>query len=119
MTNQAPDYITKIGSTDRIRLSCTASIVKHGNPYGDYANELLKALNVAWKARRVIAIALTLDPALTTQVEKELQEINAQYRELIAFLEQHKVARPYQFDQYTGYSYVNFGPKWEGRWSNK
>jgi hypothetical protein len=118
--NQAPAYISKYGSTDRVALTCTQSLVKYGNPYGDYANELLKALNVAWKIRKVIAGMLTLDPLLETQFHKELQEANRDYTELRAFLELHKLARPYQYDQFNGFSYIDLSnSNWEGHWSKK
>lgn len=118
--NQAPDYISKYGSTDRIALSCTQSFAKYGNPYGDYANELLKTLNIAWKLRRAITGMIALDPALQQQFQQELTDADTQYNEIIAFLQLHRIARPYQFNQFTGYSYVNLSAsKWEGHWSKK
>jgi len=117
--NQAPKHALDVSQTDRVRLTKYQSLKKYQNPYGDYANELLNSLNVAWKARIIIASMLQLDPLLEQQFQNELRELNQKYKEIIAYLELHKIARPYQFDRFNGYSYIDLSStNWEGHFSN-
>lgn len=120
MRNQAPDYALNVSNTDRVALTCYQSMKVYKNPYGDYANEFIKALNATWFARKTIQEMLLLQPELSVPFNENIEKLNQMIREGIAFLERHKEARPYKFSQFTGYYYVDLSEtKWEGHWSNR
>jgi len=94
-------------SIKRISLTCGQSIDKFGNPYGDDANMVIKALNTAWKARRYVTAMF--GPQFVPDVDPDMKE-------LTDYLRMHEQARPWDFDQINGYYYIDLSyNNWEGR----
>lgn len=101
----------KNASIKRISLTCSQSMARFGNPYGDDANMVIVALNTAWKARQYVTMRVG---------SEHLPFIDADMKELTNYLRQHEQARPWQFDTINGYSYVDLSHNgWEGRWTTR
>jgi len=101
----------KNASIKRISLTCSQSMVRFGNPYGDDANMVIKALNTAWKARKYVTEIL--GPHYVPSIDTEMKE-------LTEYLRMHEQARPWDFDQINGYYYTDLSHNnWEGRWTTR
>ena len=94
-----------------IRLSPKQSLFKYGNPYGADANMFMFSLNTIWKARIKMKGLL---PASC------FPEIDADLKELVAYLREHERARPWAFNEVMGYHYIDLSESdWEGRMRNQ
>jgi hypothetical protein len=98
-------------SIKRISLTCSQSMARFGNPYGDDANMVILALNTAWKARQYVTMRVG---------PESLPFIDADMKELVNYLAQHEQARPWEFDPINGYHYKDLSYcNWEGRWTTR
>lgn len=91
----------------RVRLSANQSLVKYGNPYGDYYNELLRMMNATWVLHQKLMQLNPNDPDLHTIQENMRQTYN--------FMESIREARPWQYTKTLGFSAVDKSASdWEG-----
>lgn len=97
--------------SERVKLTPRQSLLRYKNPYGDYANEMMRMLNVAWTLREFLGDQLTQE--VKTMVDKEINNT-------LMFLTGIKEARPWDYSPLHGYYFVDFSASnWEGRLDNR
>jgi len=95
---------------NRVVLTRQQSVIRFGNPYGDSMNMFLRVLNGLWRARKVIC---------AERYPEETQELDRCIKAGVAYLREHEIARPWEFNSFTGYSFKDLSESmWEGHWSN-